>query len=330
MSSQYLVYLPKGFSNTSSGQFDMRGRVWPMVVYLHGASASGQKTMEELRGDGINYAIANGIADVPAIVVSPLEGGWGHDEAFIDAVIKDAQSKYLIDPTRISLSGFSMGGYGAYAMAAAFPHRFSAVMPAGGAFSGLFSSPPLSEYGSGFRMLKDTPFRVFNGVADEVVRVSDGDLVVNLLREFEVPVDYRRIPGADHIGTTNYAFTTENLTWLASQRKLPAIPFPNRVKHPHTLAGRYEYTDWSGATRAKLFSVDLQGRLLMSEESQPESSTIFYSIGDDRFVSGANFFRLIRNDDGRIGCLYFIGATWGYPVYSDAAHAATCGYGPQN
>lgn len=332
--SQYLVHLPKGYQDERSGQQEMRRKLWPLVIYLHGSTADGsQKTMDQLRGDGINYYIDHGGQDFPAIVVSPLSTIFGHDEAFVDAVIKDAQAKYPVDPSRISLSGFSMGGFGAYAVALAFPHRFSAVMPAGGGFMSdwFFNPQPISEYGSGFKHLDDTPFHVYHGVADQNVPVAIADNAVSALRNAEVKVDYTRVPGVDHLGITNYVFSADSLNWLISQRSDEMDEArPNHIERAKELTGRYEFVDAAGATQVWQLSVDAQGRLTFASETTPGYTMAFYSIGDDRYVLNSQYYRMIRNPDGRMGCMYWIGTFWGYPIYTDPAHAATCGYGPQN
>ncbi|QSI76020.1 prolyl oligopeptidase family serine peptidase [Niveibacterium microcysteis] len=311
---------------------DMRGRLWPMVVYLHGSSPDGSpKTMEQLRGDGINYYIEHGGQDFPAIVVSPLEASYFHDEAFVDAVIRDAQAKYAVDRSRVSLAGFSLGGLGAYPVALAFPHRFSAVLAAGGGFTDdLFFGPQaITEYGNGLRHLQNTPFHVVHGDADMNVPVAVADNAVKALRNAEVTVTYDRMPGVDHLGSTNYAFNAESLGALIKQRGERLDDETNHIHHADRLVGRYEFASTSGSPQVLHLSVDTQGRLVVENETFA-TTTAYYPIGDDRYVSNSMFYRVVRNADGRMSCMYWIGTFWGAPIYTDAEHAATCGYGPQN
>ena len=59
---------------------------------------------------------------------------------FIFALIKYLERKYAIDPTRIYLSGFSMGSMMTNALAAAYPEKFAAAAPCNAPHLGYLST----------------------------------------------------------------------------------------------------------------------------------------------------------------------------------------------
>jgi hypothetical protein len=63
------------------------------------------------------------------LVVSPLgrgAGGWYIDEAEVDffEVWRDVARRFALDPNRVALSGYSMGGYGTYRLGVLYPDLF--------------------------------------------------------------------------------------------------------------------------------------------------------------------------------------------------------------
>ncbi|MCX5638501.1 MAG: alpha/beta hydrolase-fold protein, partial [Planctomycetota bacterium] len=115
---QYLLFLPEGY-----GQ---KKQHWPMILFLHGAGE---------RGSDLNLVkkhgppkIVEGQKDFPFIVVSPQcpAGDWWTDknEVLIN-LLDDVVARYDVDAERIYLTGLSMGGFGTWTLASAYPDRFA-------------------------------------------------------------------------------------------------------------------------------------------------------------------------------------------------------------
>lgn len=104
---------------------------YPTIVFLHGIGEGGDDAHKNL-GVGIGPAIAKDPANFPFIVIFPQSGGeWGgpeHDQ-LVMAALKEAQSKYSIDPDRIILTGLSTGGYGTWAIGSKHTDVFAALVP---------------------------------------------------------------------------------------------------------------------------------------------------------------------------------------------------------
>jgi predicted peptidase len=115
---RYFVTLPKDYE-----QKDM----CPMILFLHGAGC-GTSSVQEYEAWGLgDYAKLHD--DFPFVVVAPQTlDGWEYP-LLLDEVFTQVQSDYRIDPDRIYVTGFSMGGYGSYMIAFAYPYRFAALAP---------------------------------------------------------------------------------------------------------------------------------------------------------------------------------------------------------
>jgi Putative esterase len=139
---EYGVYLPAGYQ---------RGRARPLVTFLHGTSfATGNSAhgyASLLPGFFRDFGDEAG-----AIVVFPNDrqpltpkskegnpvgfGDWmGESLVELQTVWRDAAQTFAIDDDRHYLTGYSMGGYGAYELGALMPDRFAAVFPIAGQVS---------------------------------------------------------------------------------------------------------------------------------------------------------------------------------------------------
>ncbi|MEZ5942788.1 MAG: dienelactone hydrolase family protein [Planctomycetaceae bacterium] len=113
----------------------------PVVLFLHGAGEKGSDGRRQLFV-GMGTALEQ-YPDFPAYVVFPqcedLNGrhllGWRADRADAQRAIRildEAIAEYNIDEERQVLCGWSMGGYGAWSVAAASPERWLSVMAIAG------------------------------------------------------------------------------------------------------------------------------------------------------------------------------------------------------
>jgi predicted peptidase len=117
----YLLFLPSTYYTTPL-------RKWPLIVFLHGSDEIGED-LELVKGNGIP-AIIEKKKDFEFIVVSPQcppDQRWSPRlvKTLIDAVTR----KLHVDTARIYLTGYSMGGYGTWDTAAAYPRLFAAIAP---------------------------------------------------------------------------------------------------------------------------------------------------------------------------------------------------------
>jgi predicted peptidase len=153
----YLLYLPRGYGSRPEQR-------WPLILFLHGAGE---------RGDDLGLVKKHGIPkiveerdDLPFIAVSPqcpTHSNWAAHIRDLDGLLTEAMSRYAVDLKRVYLTGLSMGGFGTWHLATAYPQRFAAIAPICG---GVEWSLDFQETAS---RLKDVPVWAFHGAKDEVV-----------------------------------------------------------------------------------------------------------------------------------------------------------------
>ena len=132
----------------------------PMIFYLHGAGSRG-KDLSQLRRNGLSGMILGGEFHVRCIVAAPQcpeEGVWLHYIRELGELADFSAAESGADPDRIALTGMSMGGFGAWELAAYRPERFSCLAAlCGGGMSWQASR------------LANLPIRAFHGGKDDVV-----------------------------------------------------------------------------------------------------------------------------------------------------------------
>ena len=120
---KYTVYVPEGYDDK---------RAMPAVLFLHG---SGERGEDGIQGAqiGLGAAIARHPEDFPMIAVFPqARKTWAADSDDAKAALAaldDVLASFKVDRKRVVLTGLSMGGAGAWEIAAAHPDRFAAVVP---------------------------------------------------------------------------------------------------------------------------------------------------------------------------------------------------------
>ena len=108
----------------------------PMVIYLHSSFGLSGKALR----DGLPIMIEDGRAPKPdAVVLVPqLPGGYNKEHQWEDVfgslipIIEKVQKDYQVDESRISLTGYSLGGIGVWDLALADPGRYARILSIGG------------------------------------------------------------------------------------------------------------------------------------------------------------------------------------------------------
>ncbi|MCX6359524.1 MAG: prolyl oligopeptidase family serine peptidase [Armatimonadetes bacterium] len=201
LTARYLLFLPKGYN-------DDKARKWPLMLFLHGAGERGND-LEKLKVHG-PPKLATAGKELPFILVAPQcpENGWWETET-LGALLDEVQTKHRVDLDRVYCTGLSMGGYGTWAMALAYPKRFAAVAPiCGGGQARL----------AGWMMR--SPAWVFHGAKDNVVPLAESEAMVAALKSGGIENRFTVYPEAGHDSWTEAYNTPELFDWLLSH-KLP-------------------------------------------------------------------------------------------------------------
>jgi predicted peptidase len=216
----YLLFLPEGYR--AKGE-----QSWPLLVFLHGAGERGSD-LKKVAVHGPPM-VAPRKKDFPFILVSPQcpEGQiWSRDvlTALVDRVIKD----YRVDPSRVYLTGLSMGGYGTWDLGLANPDKFAALVPicgGGNLITALLTSPDKEA------ALKTLAVWAFHGAKDPVVPVSESERMVAVLKRRGVSeVKLTVYPEASHDAWTETYNNPELYSWLLQHRREPGTASLNSAR----------------------------------------------------------------------------------------------------
>ena len=204
------------------------GKKYPLVLFLHGAGERGSDNLAQLKYLP-TWLAEPGLRDRhPCFVVapqcradhqwapydwaaktsSPLAATLTTDLAAAVAAVDAVVAAEAIESERIYLSGLSMGGYGAWELAARMPERFAAVAPICGGGDEAQAAK-----------LVGLPVWCFHGADDKVVPVERSRSMVAAIKAAGGEPKYSELPGVGHDSWTPAYRDSELLDWLFRQRR---------------------------------------------------------------------------------------------------------------
>lgn len=200
---KYYLYVPEGYQQNPKAQY-------PLVVLLHGGSRHmyGGRMILDVRVQQVNPTLV-------LVPIAPSNMLWGHPESssglaaalpLMRAAIDEVSSNFRVDPKRIYVSGYSMGGVGTYAAVQAYPDLFAAAMPLCGWW----------EETQANRFPKDVPMAIFHGAADHPEKDR---AMATALKASGHKVIYQEYAGVGH-NVWDYVYTDPRLwNWMLAQRR---------------------------------------------------------------------------------------------------------------
>jgi predicted peptidase len=194
----YLLFLPEGY--------DKAEKSWPLLVFLHGAGETGTD-LKLVKKHGPAKIVENK-KDFPFVVLSPQTPTRGWNPDVLVALIDDVAKNYKVDRDRIYLTGLSMGGFGTFATAAAYPDRFAAIAPICGGGDPTTASK-----------FKQLPCWVFHGVKDRVVPIAQSERMVKALEDAGGKPKFTKYPEADHDSWTVTYDNPELYKWFLEHKR---------------------------------------------------------------------------------------------------------------
>lgn len=270
----YVVWVPPNYTPN---------REWPVILFLHGAGERGT--------DGIRQsqtalgAMIRRWGAFPWIVVfpqaedkrGPIKEVWSPDTPDGRRALKildEVERDYSTDADHRVLAGWSMGGRGAYMLAAAFPEKWSAVVAVAG-----WADVELAE------KLANVPLWSFHGTDDNLVAFEDDAALIERIREAGGDPFFTVLPGRLHyIWRTVFASPTV-FRWMSDPAQfagsdaapeldpIPHIemsrdealgPFVPGIEMHNAVAVRIGpdmFRDLSHAATQEIASKPLQGRM---------------------------------------------------------------------
>lgn len=217
---RYGVVVPEGYDPAVS---------YPVEFMLHGGVARPEW------GSGVDWW-RSGYANLQRedrIVVVPAawrEAFWWHDNQAenLPALLREVKRLYNVDDNRVSMTGISDGGTGAYFFAFKQPSEWASFLPYIG-HPGVLRNPAGGvNYRLYFENLTGKPLYIVNGEVDRLYPAASLQSFVDVLVEAEVEHVFRVIEGGGH-----------DTRWLPDET--PAI---ERFKTDHPRDPFPEFLQW--------------------------------------------------------------------------------------
>ena len=195
----YIAYIPENVSNHPA-----------LLIQLHGAGERGNG------GDELEKVLVHGFSKIvndnnfnDCILIMPQcpnDTFWVAKIESIKKFIDEIMLKFSADTNRVYLCGLSMGGFGTWYTAMAYPKFFAAIMPCcGGGMA----------WNAG---VLNMPIWTFHGLDDTIVSPNQTIEMIEKLKVSNPNLKYNLYEGVGH-DSWNNAFSEQALNWILSQNK---------------------------------------------------------------------------------------------------------------
>ncbi|MBD2456052.1 dienelactone hydrolase family protein [Nostoc sp. FACHB-87] len=189
----------------------------PLVLFLHGARDRGND-LDVLLKWGLPRFV-NESSSLPYFFLAPQlpEGQtWVERESDVIALLDNLIASRPIDPSRVIISGFSLGTAGAWHIAASHPGRFAGLVAVSGRVPQTLESSQIDA-------LKEIPIQIFQGAKDEKLSIDATQQVVDTLRGVGGTVDFTVLPEGDHFIADEVYTDLKLQNWLISQSRRASV-----------------------------------------------------------------------------------------------------------
>jgi predicted peptidase len=195
---RYTISVPDGYTGEESV---------PLILALH-FSGHGIPYYGELI---LSNLVEPAFRELEAVMVAPdcpvRDWTQPESEQFVFDLLSDVQKRFTIDPERILITGYSLGGMGTYHFAGRFPDHFTAAIVMAG-------STPEDVLEIEWRI----PLMVIHGRNDEVISFQEAKNVVLRLEEKGIDVSFRVLEGVTHYETQFFIGALRNtIPWLSEK-----------------------------------------------------------------------------------------------------------------
>jgi len=193
-------------------EFIKSGRKYPLVIFLHGAGERGTDNQIQLQSLPTLLAQPTYRKKYPCFLVvpqCPSGQSWQQQFPVLLEIIDKVMQENPIDKRRIYLTGYSMGAYGTWSLAALRPDLFAAAVPVAG--GGNVQTT---------HQLIDLPIWAVHGNADKAVPVSQSREMIKAIRQAGGSPKYTELKGVGH-SCWQKAYYDPNsiLPWMFAQKK---------------------------------------------------------------------------------------------------------------
>jgi predicted peptidase len=198
----YLLYIPAEYYLRSSS-------VWPLILFLHGSRQRGDDPA--LLRDGALLSFTGTGNGFPFIIIAPQcprNTVWS--PRVLKRMLDEIEGVLRIDSRRIYLTGFSMGGYGTWETAIAYPELFAAIAPLCGG----------GDVANAYR-LKGVPVWAFHGAKDKNVPLAESTKMIEAIRRAGGDAKLTVYPDLEHDCWTITYRDSRLYRWFLDHRLSP-------------------------------------------------------------------------------------------------------------
>lgn len=204
-SLNYLLFMPRDTTARSEGKF-------PLILSLHGIGERGSD-LQRVKRDGLPRML-DGNNSFPFIVISPqcpATTEWYYDrtDTLLRKLLEEALVRYPIDRRRVYVTGFSMGGIGAWDLGIRYPNRFAAIAPIASR----------GEESWNVCSMVEVPVWAFHGANDTVVPLSAAQAIVQRFMNCGGEVTLTIYPNVGHDAWTRTYGNPQLYQWLLSKSR---------------------------------------------------------------------------------------------------------------
>ncbi len=191
---RYTLSMPRGYD---------ANQPVPLIMALH----YGGDVTPHYGAGLIDFLVEPGLGELGAIIVAPdaLGGGdWttSKNEQAVEWLTRSIMASYAVDPKKVAITGYSMGGEGAWYIGGRHQDLFTAVIPVEG-------DP------AGKNLEWTVPIYVIHSWDDEIISSGPVEEHVKQLKEQGAPVELHMVSGLSHYETPAFALPLrEAVPWL--------------------------------------------------------------------------------------------------------------------
>jgi predicted peptidase len=182
----------------------------PLIMFLHGSGEKGSD-LEKVKLHGPFKYLENNRLDAYVLAPQCPENEYWDEVALFRLLQKIIKENKNIDTGRIYLTGLSMGGWGAWNLAFAYPDMFAALVPV----AGFVDRVPMIENCK----IKDIPTRIFHGLLDDVVDPDYSVAIYKKLKPCSKDIKLIIFEDANHDSWSRVYGNKDIYEWMLQQNK---------------------------------------------------------------------------------------------------------------